>query len=180
MDLTYEDLSSYCEKHIEMRNIKKYIKYGNIEGVSFISIDKHDDDVGSFMEIFRFQDEKFQNLLPVQINYSTMLPGAVKAWHLHFKQEDIWYVPPSSTILVGLVDCRSSSPTEDHQMRFVLGGKPQLLVIPRGVAHGCANLTQDVASLIYFVTNKYDPEDPDEKRLDWDFWGKNFWTMTKD
>ncbi len=68
-----------------------------------------------------------------QINFSRVLPGAIKAFHLHLNQEDVWFVPPTDRLLVGLVDVREKSPTFDQNMRFVLGAnRARLLYIPRG------------------------------------------------
>jgi len=51
-------------------------------------------------------------------------------------------------------------------MRFMLGGgRARLLLIPRGVAHGVANLSARGAQLIYFSNATFDPHNPDEHRL---------------
>ena len=63
-------------------------------------------------------------------------------------------------------------------MRFALGaGKARLLFIPRGVAHGVANLSSRPASIIYFVNRAFDAENPDEHRLPWDVIGAAFWSI---
>src|SRR5678815_3885385 len=35
-----------------------------------------------------------------QVNYSEMEPGAIKAFHMHHRQTDVWYVPPSDKMLL--------------------------------------------------------------------------------
>jgi dTDP-4-dehydrorhamnose 3,5-epimerase len=63
-------------------------------------------------------------------------------------------------------------------MRVVLGAGPAKLVyIPAGVAHGAANLWQSPAAILYFVSSQFDPADPDELRLPWDFLGAEFWQV---
>ncbi len=58
-----------------------------------------------------------------QINYySEIEPGVIRAFHLHGRQTDAWYVPPSDPLLVVLVDVRKGSRTEAVTHRLVLGG----------------------------------------------------------
>ncbi|MDE2839516.1 MAG: dTDP-4-dehydrorhamnose 3,5-epimerase family protein, partial [Chloroflexota bacterium] len=98
--------------------------------------------------------------------------------HFHFNQEDVWFVPPSQALVVGLWDVREDSPTTGNTMRFVLGrGRSQLLYIPRGVAHGAANLGANDTFLFYFVNQQFDALDPDERRLPYDALGKDFWEI---
>ena len=115
-----------------------------------------------------------------QINYSEILPGAIKAGHYHFNQDDIWFVPPSSRALVGLKDLREGSKTYDVVQRLIMGdGQASLLFIPRGVLHGVANLWQKPASLIYFVNQNFDADKPDEHRLSQEEFGEGFWEIAK-
>ena len=76
-----------------------------------------------------------------QINYSEMDPGVIKAFHVHRRQTDVWFVPPGDKMLLVLVDVRAGSPTEKVVRRLVLGeGAARLVRIPPGVAHGVKNL----------------------------------------
>lgn len=161
-----------------------YSKKPLIEGVRFIDLRLMVDDGGSFSELVRFAEdgslEAIPEFFPRQASYSQVLPGAVKAFHLHYGQEDVWFVPPTDQLVIGLVDARKDSPTYNQTMRFVMGGtKAQLLYIPRGVGHGCANLGQKPAHIIYFVNQQFNLDDPDERRLPWDHLGKEFWTITQ-
>jgi dTDP-4-dehydrorhamnose 3,5-epimerase len=113
-----------------------------------------------------------------QSSYSEVLPGAIKAWHLHDVQDDLWFVPPSQRLLVGLLDVREHSVTYKQSMRVVLGGgAAKLLYIPAGVAHGAANPWQAAAGIIYFVSSQFDAANPDELRLPWDLIGREFWQI---
>jgi dTDP-4-dehydrorhamnose 3,5-epimerase len=113
-----------------------------------------------------------------QCSYSEVLPGAVKAWHLHRKQDDLWFVPPSHRLLLGLLDVREGSRTYKRSMRVVLGGGvAKLAFVPAGVAHGAANLWQSTAAIFYFVSSQFDPQTPDELRLPWDALGSEFWQL---
>jgi dTDP-4-dehydrorhamnose 3,5-epimerase len=139
---------------------------------------------GLFAEIARIGGEGgvqgLDGFRPVQWNWSLLQPGAVKAWHLHLDQEDLWIVPPDSTLLVGLADLRRDSSTRSGLQRLVLGGgRCHRLLIPRGVAHGVANLGQHPQTLLYAVNRQFtpDPERTDEWRLPWDRFGAEFWAM---
>jgi len=137
---------------------------------------------GSFAELIRLDESGRLIAIPSfqvrQSSYSQMLPGAIKAFHLHYNQEDVWFVPPTDRLLVGLVDVRADSPTAGVSMRFVMGaGKGQLLYIPRGVAHGAANIGQSPMTILYFVNQHFNLGDPDERRLPYDILGREFWDM---
>jgi len=155
-----------------------------IEGVRLLDLRLMIDDGGSFAELVRFNEngslEAIPEFTPRQSSFSEMLPGVIKALHLHLNQEDVWFVPPSDRLLIGLVDARVDSPSHKVSQRFVMGaGRAQLLYIPRGVGHGCANIGQKPATIIYFVNQQFNLADPDERRLPWDILGADFWEMTK-
>lgn len=139
---------------------------------------------GLFVELARLEaDGGVQGVpafRPVQWNWSLMEPGAVKAWHVHLAQEDLWLVPPDSTLLVGLADLRHASPTAGVVQRLTLGGgRCHRLLIPRGIAHGVANLTSRPQAILYAVNRFFspDPGATDEWRLPWDRFGAEFWSM---
>jgi hypothetical protein len=47
------------------------------------------------------------------------------------------------------------------------------------VAHGCANISPKSANMFYLTNQQFNVESPDEYRLPWDHFGKDFWEMTK-
>jgi len=66
-------------------------------------------------------------------------------------------------------------------MKITLGsGQSSLLFVPAGVAHGMVNITGAPVDLFYFVSEKFDPQNPDERRLPWDSLGADFWTPKRD
>jgi len=161
-----------------------YAARPRIDGVQIVDLRRFVEDGGSFCELGRL-DEKGEliglaGFRPNQMNASEMLPGTIKAFHLHYHQEDAWFVSPSQRLLVGLADLREGSKTQGATMRLVLGdGRAQLLYIPRGVAHGVANVWSDRATILYFVNQQFDATDPDERRLPWDLLGAEFWDIQK-
>src|SRR5471030_2859609 len=114
---------------------QEYPARARIDGVQIIDLRLMTDDGGAFAELVRFDEEGCLLQIPAfkvrQSSYSVVMPGAIKAFHLHFNQEDVWFVPPTDRMVIGLVDARKDSPTSGLTMRFVMGaGKAQLLYIP--------------------------------------------------
>jgi dTDP-4-dehydrorhamnose 3,5-epimerase len=154
-----------------------------IDGVKIVDLKRHLDDQGEFAELGRLQAGILESLSGFevrQVNHSLLQPGAVKAWHLHENQDDVWFVPPDERLLVGLLDVRDGSKTVGATQRLILGdGNARLLFIPRGVAHGAANVSPRPARILYFVNRTFDAKNPDELRLPTDAAGAEFWTMSK-
>ena len=179
--LTIDQLAPEWRSEI---TVQDYSGSPGIDGLTFVELRQLVDDGGSFLEMARF--DEIGGLLGVdgfkvrQMNFSTLEPGAVKAWHVHFSQEDVWFIPPTSRLVVGLKDLREDSPTRDNILRFVLGpARSRLMLIPRGVAHGVANFTKQTQSMIYLVNQHFSLDDADERRLPWDSFGADFWEMTR-
>lgn len=181
-DLTLNDIDAKTRQSVYTQD---YAKKGAIDGVQIFPLKNMVGEDGDFLEVLRCNQQGTLELVPDfsirQVNHSTQFPNAIKAWHLHFKQNEIWYVPPSSHFLVGLWDVREASPTKDATMRIPMGGGiPKLLYIPKGVAHGAVNLSQNVSTIIYVVDQTFSLSDPDEKRLPWDAKGAQFWQAIRD
>lgn len=154
-----------------------------IDGLERIDLRRFNDDGGSMTELLRMSgaDGKVENFDLAQINYSVLQPGVVKAFHVHRRQTDIWFVPPEDRVLLGLVDLRDGSPTEGATQRVVLGdGRSSLMRIAPGIAHGCRNIGKDPARIVYFTDQLFepDPDRCDEGRLSWDYAGKEFWDIS--
>lgn len=180
--LTIEDIDPSISSKVYTQN---YSKKEALEGVKIIPLVSHVSEESDFSELMRFNDHGMLDVIPsfkiAQINRTRLLPGFQKAWHLHLKQNEIWYVNPLDYIFVGLWDVRRESKTRSVSMRITLGGgTSQLLFIPRGVAHGLRNFTTQSVDLFYFVDHQFNPHDPDEKRIPWDALGADFWLPQKD
>jgi len=166
--------------------VQDYSPKPAIDGVKVIQLRRFNDEGGSLTELGRLTEGKLEGLESFtveQINYSEMEPGAIKAFHIHEKQTDVWYVPPGDKVLLILADVRSESATSGIKMKLVLGDyKSQLVAIPPGVAHGCKNLSTRQSRIIYFVSQKFTAVavECDEKRLPWDFFGSKIWDTPKE
>ena len=118
----------------------------------------HADERGFFREIIRATDESFREGFG-QLSHSLVHIGVTKAWHIHKKQVDWWYVP-SGVLKVALHDTRPASPTFRKTMEFALGDhQPARCVrIPPRVAHGY-RCVAGPAHVIYVTSRVYDPAD---------------------
>ncbi len=181
-ELTIEDIDDKFREKVYTQN---YSLKNVIDDVKIVNVHSFVGEDGDFSEIMRLDHNGSLQLFPhfklAQINRSRLLSKSIKAWHLHFKQNEIWYVPPEGRLLVGLLDLRNKSKTKGQTMRITLGGvNSQLLFIPKGVAHGSANLLDNVTAVIYFVDHIFNRQNPDEKRINWDVLGSDFWLPLRD
>jgi dTDP-4-dehydrorhamnose 3,5-epimerase len=176
------DLSDAAKRAFSLQD---YAPAPEIEGVRIAELRRFVDDGGSFIELGRLSDGlhgAFPGFAVKQINYSEMEPGAIKAFHLHHRQTDVWFVPPGDKMLLVLLDVRAPSRTRDVCRRMVLGdGTSRLIAIPPGVAHGVRNLAATRGRIIYFVDTQFSPapEACDEGRLPWDFAGAEVWDVVR-
>lgn len=180
-DLTLKDIANNVQKDVFVQD---YSKKPVLEGVKIVEVKRMAGEDGTFEDLLRLDETGHLELFPEiqvrQINRSKLLPGSIKAWHLHFKQEDVWYVAPEDHMILGLWDTRENSPTKGNGMKIVMGnGVSKLVVVPRGVAHGVVNVATTSGSVFYFVNNQYNIADADERRLKWDAFGASFWDGEK-
>ena len=165
--------------------IQSYGPAPKVDGVEIVELKRFSDDGGSMTELARLTEGHPQALAGFtvrQVNYSEVEPGAIKAFHLHQRQTDVWYVPPTDRMLMVLVDVRQGSKTEGARMRFTLGaGASRLVRIPAGVAHGVRNLAAAAGRIIYFTDVHFSPEPAmcDEGRLPWDYAGAEIWDVIR-
>ncbi|KIX15862.1 dTDP-4-dehydrorhamnose 3,5-epimerase family protein [Dethiosulfatarculus sandiegensis] len=135
-----------------------------IQGVKVKELKVIPDERGRLMEMLRVDDEIFAGF--GQVYLTTTNPGVVKAWHLHKQQTDN-VVCVAGMIRLGLYDDRKDSPTFGMVNQFFMGvHKPLLVQIPAFVYHGWKCVSQEEALIVNTVTKPYNPENPDEFRLD--------------
>jgi dTDP-4-dehydrorhamnose 3,5-epimerase len=129
-----------------------------INGVIIKELITHSDERGFFREIIRVTDELFTEGFG-QWSVSQMYPEVIKAWHIHKKQVDWWYVH-GGVVRVALYDTRKDSPSYKKLVELLMGDnqQAQVLRIPSGVAHGCKCISGP-ANLFYITSKVYDPDD---------------------
>ena len=169
----------------ESFSYQDYSPADRIDGVEIVDLARSNDEGGAITELGRLtagMHGQLEGFEVKQFNYSEVEPGAVKAYHMHHRQTDVWYVPPHDKLLLVLHDCRDGSATEGKTMRFVLGdGRNRLVRIPPGVAHGTKNLAAKMGRIIYMVNVMFsvEPGECDEGRLPWDFLGAEIWDVAR-
>jgi dTDP-4-dehydrorhamnose 3,5-epimerase len=129
-----------------------------IEGVEIKELVTYPDEVGFFREVIRKTDGFFGEGFG-QWSPTKTYEGAAKAWHVHQKQTDWWYVA-IGTVKVVLHDTRAGSSTRGETMEIILGEDytPRVLKILPGVAHGYKVL-EGPAHVFYITSRTYDPSD---------------------
>ena len=135
-----------------------------IDGVKIKKLKIIPDDRGKLMEIMRCDDEIFERF--GQAYFTTALPGVVKAWHYHKKQDD-HFVCLQGKIKLGLYDAREGSKTKGEVNELILSLEdPFLVKIPKGVYHGFKCVDKVESMIINMPTMAYDPKEPGEYRID--------------
>src|SRR2546426_10655913 len=144
--------------------LQSYEPRPRIDGVEIVELTRHIDDGGSITELLRLDGGSPRGLSGItirQVNYSEAEPGVIKAFHLHTRQTDVWYVPPSDRLLVVLVDVRKGSRTEGVCQRLVLGaGASRLLRLPPGVAPRARHIRDTTGDLLYFLAEDFNTDSP--------------------
>lgn len=154
-------------------------RLGAIDGVMVKTFRKHVDQRGYFIEQLKRgdRDDEGRPFLPEQpfAQMSRSLayarggnpPELIKAFHWHRRQWDYWDIVQGNARVV-LVDLREGSPTAGRIQTVILGEhSPRMVAIPPHVAHGYQVLSLTDVILNYYVTEPYDPADPDEGRIAW-------------
>jgi dTDP-4-dehydrorhamnose 3,5-epimerase len=173
-----------AEQAQQALTFQNYAPQPPIERVFYQPLEKHRSLEGAFMEHLRITNGLTENLPvpfePRQLSVSWAIPRRVNAFHLHPKrtQDELWCVLEGE-LLVWLADVREGSPTQGNRRSVVLSGEaPALLHIPSGVAHGY-RAGHRGAILLYAMNSQFDPADPNEGRLPWDFFGPELWADDK-
>lgn len=174
--------SDLAPEFAKVATVQTYRAKQTIAGVELKEIRRFVEEGGEFAEVTRLAPDgglpEFPGFRVRQISHSIVEPGAIKAFHVHARQEDVWFVPPQSRLLVGLLDARAASPTKGAAMRLLLGdGRGHLVYIPAGVGHGVANLSDRPSAMLYLVSEHFRADAPDEGRLPWDILGADFWSI---
>lgn len=127
--------------------------------------------------------------IPGQINASRMYAGVVKAWHRHAHQDDHWTVL-GGDLKIGLFNTEDRILTAELRLASSVPGEERVqmvevapnagtavylgehrsgaLRIPAGLWHGAVAVGGADATLLYYVTRRYDARQPDEERAAWD------------
>ena len=134
---------------------------GLIDGVLVNPFPVWPDDRGCFLEILR-AGQGLAASFPrdtTQVSYALSYPGAIKAFHYHRFQADLW-IPVAGMLQVALVDLRTDSPTFGRRNTLYVGSlRSWQILVPAGVGHGYKVVGVEPAALVYITSRFYDPAD---------------------
>ena len=166
--------TSIAQHHIIHGNVGR--AGGQIDGVILADLKSWPDDRGHFAEIFRDDQPLLEDFVIRQSSVTMTRPGAIKAFHHHEHQSDI-FVPVVGEVRIALVDFRAESPTFGWANSIFCGARYLKAVrIPKGVAHGYEVLGHDEMTMVYYTDRHYDPSDEhrcahDDPAIGWTWWG---------
>jgi dTDP-4-dehydrorhamnose 3,5-epimerase len=130
-----------------------------IEGVIVTPLRQILDERGKVMHMLRCTDPHFGTF--GEVYFSTVHPGAVKAWHIH-KAMTLNYAVPIGKIKFVLYDMREESSTKGCLEEFFLGPDNYCLVtVPPLVWNGFKGVGTETALVANCATIPHDPEEID-------------------
>ena len=136
-----------------------------LKGITIKPLKRACDERGCFTEIMR---QDWKDLLtedrPVQTNFSMTYPGIIRAWHRHNRGQVDYFI----TLKGAMKICGYDDETRELDEIVSTGLDLQAVRMPGHYWHGFKALGNEPAFLIYFTTNLYDYQKPDEERRPWD------------
>jgi dTDP-4-dehydrorhamnose 3,5-epimerase len=133
-----------------------------IEGVSIRPLLQIPDERGKVMHMLKNTDGHFKEF--GEIYFSTVLPGAIKGWHIHTKMT-LNYAVPIGRIKLVLFDDRESSPTKGLIQELFIGPDNYVLVtVPPMVWNGFKGVGLEQSLVANCASIPHDPNEID--RLD--------------
>ncbi len=133
-----------------------------IKDVLVKKIDKHSDERGYLMEIFR-RDE-LNNFQPAMAYVSLTKPGVIRGPHEHVTQSDCFVFIGPGVFRLYLWDSRVNSETKGEAMEIEVGSSnPSLVIVPPGVVHGYKCISDEAAMSINLPNKLYKGENKEEE-----------------
>ena len=139
-------------------------------GVQTLDLKNNVDERGFVAEIFR-KDwiEFFDGVFPKQVNLSKSKPGVIRAWHRHCRNQTDYFLVTKGIMKICVYDGNEKSDTFGKLVEIFADGEDLKIVkVPGHFWHGTKTISSIPSETIYFLTNLYDYENPDEERMDWD------------
>lgn len=128
-----------------------------IDGVQIVPLRQIADERGKVMHMLRRDAPHFLEF--GEIYFSSVNPGAVKAWHLH-KTMVLNYAVPHGDIKLVLYDEREDSPTKGEIQEIAMGPDDyNLVIIPALVWNGFTGLGETASLVANCATIPHDPDE---------------------
>jgi dTDP-4-dehydrorhamnose 3,5-epimerase len=136
-----------------------------LKGVIIRQLKRFSDERGFFTEVMR---EDWRDLFAedeiAQANLSITYPGVIRAWHRHLRGQTDYFVALKGAIKI----CCYDEKTGELDEVVSTGQDLQVVRMPGHYWHGFKVVSNEPAMLLYFTTNLYDSDNPDEERRGWD------------
>lgn len=128
-------------------------KEGAVEGVEVREVEKHSDERGWLIEIFR-SDEIDGKLAPRMSYLSMTKPGIARGPHEHIDQADYFSFVGPGNFKIYFWDNRVDSSTYQNRMTVVVGeDNPSIVIVPEKVVHAYKNIG-DIDGLVINYPNR--------------------------
>jgi len=136
-----------------------------LKGITIKPLKRFSDERGFFTEVMRkdwkdlFGEDKI-----AQANLSVTYPGVIRAWHRHLHGQIDYFIALKGAMKICAYD------EETGELNEIVSTSVDLQVVrmPGHYWHGFKVVGNESAMLLYFTTNLYDSENPDEERRAWD------------
>ncbi|MEW6165082.1 MAG: dTDP-4-dehydrorhamnose 3,5-epimerase family protein [Pseudomonadota bacterium] len=132
-----------------------------IDGVVVTPLRQIPDERGKVMHMLRVDSPVFMQF--GEIYFSTVFPGAVKAWHIH-KEMTLNYAVPHGRIKFVLYDDRPASPSRGEIQEIFLGPDSYCLVtVPPMVWNGFKGIGTETAIVANCASIPHRPDEIERK-----------------
>lgn len=132
-----------------------------IDGVVVTPLRQIPDERGKVMHMLRVDSPVFIQF--GEIYFSTVFPGAIKAWHIH-KEMTLNYAVPHGRIKFVLYDDRPASPTRGKIQEIFLGPDNYCLVtVPPMVWNGFKGIGTETAIVANCASIPHRPDEIERK-----------------
>jgi dTDP-4-dehydrorhamnose 3,5-epimerase len=136
-----------------------------LDGIKIKPIKRQVDERGFFCEVMRTDwQDLFGTDNIAQANHSFTYPDVIRAWHRHLRGQVDYFLVLKGAIKI----CAYEDKTQELNEIVSSGSDLQVVRIPGNYWHGFKAVGNESAMLLYFTTNQYNPQDPDEERRAWD------------
>ena len=156
-------LINIFQREVDMSEEKIFgVKGEAIEGVVIKKLNKIPDERGCIYHMLKKEDAEFNGF--GEIYFSSIYPGAIKAWHLHTEME-LNYAVICGAIKMVLYDDRQESATQGNWMDIFVGQTNYILIkVPPLVWNGFKGLGGGESIVANCATISHRPDEI--KRLD--------------
>lgn len=135
-----------------------------LEGIKIKVLKRKPDERGFFAELMR---KDWKEILRrdefMQVNLSITYPGIIRAWHRHSRGQVDYFIALRGALKI----CAYDPESRELDEIVSTGQKPQIVRIPGEYWHGFKAIGNESVWLLYFTSNLYDYNHPDEERRPW-------------